>query len=47
MGTPLCRPFASFANKQLPRYNAKWGDGKAETVDSIHLANRDWQQETN
>ena len=27
--------FASFANKQLPRYNAKWRDGKAETVDSI------------
>jgi hypothetical protein len=21
--------FASFANKQLPRYNAKWRDGKA------------------
>ncbi len=39
--------FASFANKQLPRYNAKWRDGKAEAMDSIHLADRDWQQETN
>ena len=29
--------FASFANKHLPRYNAKWRDGKAEAVDSIHL----------
>ena len=39
--------FASFANKQLPRYNAKWRDEKAEAVDSIHLADRKWQQETN
>ncbi len=39
--------FASFANKQLPRYNAKWRDGKAEAVNSIHLAYRYWQKETN
>jgi hypothetical protein len=39
--------FASFANKQLPRYNAKWRDGQAEAVDSIHLADRKWRQETN
>ena len=35
--------FGSFPNKQLPRYNAKWRDGKAEAVDSIHLLDRDWQ----
>ena len=39
--------FASFANKQLPRYIAKWRDGKADTVDSIHLPDHDWQRETN
>ncbi len=39
--------FASFANMQLPRYNAKWRDGKEDVVDSIHLANREWQRETN
>ena len=25
--------FASFANKQLPRYTAKWRDGTVEAVD--------------
>jgi hypothetical protein len=37
--------FASFNNKQLPRYKAKWRDRKAEAVDSIHLSNRDRSQE--
>ena len=31
--------FASFANKKLLRYNAKWRDGEAEAMDSIHLPN--------
>ena len=39
--------FASFANKQLPRYNSKWRDGKAEALDSIRLPDREWQRETN
>ncbi len=39
--------FASFAKKQLPRYNAKWRDGNTKAVDSIHLPYRDWQRETN
>ncbi len=39
--------FASNANKQLPRYNAKWRDGAAEAVDSLHLTDREWQQEAN
>ena len=39
--------FASFANKQLPRYNAKWSYRKSEAVESIHLADQDWQHETN
>jgi hypothetical protein len=33
--------FGSFAYKQLPRYNAKWRDGKAEVVDSIHLPDQE------
>ena len=39
--------FGSFANKQLPRYNAKWRDGRAEAVDPIHLSDREWRQENN
>ncbi len=39
--------FASFENKQLPRYNAKWRDKKAEALDSIHLTDREWRQEAN
>jgi hypothetical protein len=39
--------FASFANKQLVRYNAKWRDGKAEAVDSIHLTDEEWRREEN
>ena len=29
--------FTSFANKQLPRYNAMWRDGTAEAVDCLQL----------
>ena len=39
--------FASFANKQLPRYNARWRDGTSEAVDSLHLPDSAWRQETN
>jgi hypothetical protein len=39
--------FASNANKQLPRYNAKWRDGTAEAVDSLHLPNSAWRGEQN
>ena len=36
--------FASFENKQTPRYNAKWRDGRAEAVDSLHLSDDAWLQ---
>ena len=39
--------FASKENKQLPRYNAKWRDGSAEAVDSIHLSDAEWRSEKN
>ncbi len=39
--------FTFFANKQLPRYTAKWRDGKAEDLDSIQLPDREWRQEKN
>jgi hypothetical protein len=39
--------FASNANKQLPRYNAKWRDGTAEAVDILHLSDAEWRRETN
>jgi hypothetical protein len=39
--------FASFENKQTPRYNAKWRDGRAEAVDSLHLSDDAWLQEHN
>jgi hypothetical protein len=29
--------FASNANNQLPRYNAKWWDGTAEAMDNLYL----------
>ncbi len=29
--------FTSRENRQMPRYNAKWMDGTAEAVDSLHL----------
>jgi hypothetical protein len=39
--------FASYANKQLPRYNAKWRDGTTEAVDSLHLSDAEWRSERN
>ncbi len=39
--------FAYNANKQLPRYNAKWRDGTAEAVDSLHLPDKAWRVEHN
>jgi hypothetical protein len=39
--------FASYTNKKLPRYNAKWRDGSAEAVDSLHLPDLEWRQEHN
>ncbi len=39
--------FASFANKQIVRYNAKWRDGTAEAVDSLHLPDAEWRRENN
>jgi len=37
--------FASYANKQMPRYNAKWRDGTTEAVDSLRLLNSEWRRE--
>jgi hypothetical protein len=34
--------FASYANKQLPRYTAKWRDGTMEAVDSLRLPYAKW-----
>jgi hypothetical protein len=39
--------FASFANKQLSRYNAKWRDGTTEEVDNLHLPDQAWRKEQN
>jgi hypothetical protein len=39
--------FASYANKQLLRYNAKWRDGTTEAVDSLHLSDAEWRREQN
>jgi hypothetical protein len=39
--------FASYANKQLPRYNAKWRDGTTEAVDSLRLPDSEWRHERN
>ena len=36
--------FASFGNKQLPRYNTKWRDGKVEAFDSVHLLDWGWHE---
>ena len=36
--------FASFANKKLPRYNAKWLDGISEAVDFLRLPDADWRE---
>jgi hypothetical protein len=38
---------ASSTNKQVPRYNSKWRDGKAEAVDSLHLSDQEWRRENN
>ena len=46
-GVPSVDRFASFANKQCPRYNARWRDGQAEAVDSLHLSDADWRREHN
>jgi hypothetical protein len=45
-GSHSINRFASFANKQLPRYNVKWRDGRTKAVNSIHLPDRDWHHET-
>jgi hypothetical protein len=39
--------FASKKNKQLQRYNAKWRDGEAEAMDSLHLTDEAWRKEVN
>jgi hypothetical protein len=39
--------FASFTNKQVDRYNAKWRDGTTEAVDSLHLPDTEWRKENN
>ncbi len=39
--------FASYANNQLPRYNAKWRDGTTEVVDNLHLSDAEWRREQN
>jgi hypothetical protein len=39
--------FASYANKQLSRYNAKWRDGTAEVVDSLHMPDAEWRKGKN
>jgi hypothetical protein len=36
-GTHSIDRFASNANKQMHRYNARWRDDTAEVVDSLHL----------
>jgi len=37
--------FVTFENKQYPRYNAKWGDGRAEAVNCLHLSDDAWYRE--
>ena len=39
--------FASFENKQVPRYNARWRDGKTEAVDCLRLPDDNWRREHN
>ncbi len=39
--------FASRENRQLPRYNAKWRDGTAEALHSLHLPDHVWKQDVN
>ena len=40
-GTHTIDRFASYTNKQVPRYNSKWRDGTAEAMDSLHLSNQE------
>jgi len=46
-GTHTVDRFASFTNKQVPRYNSKWRDGTSEAGDSLHLSNLKWRRENN
>ena len=46
-GTHTIDCFASFTNKQVPRYNAKWLDGTTEAVDSLRLSYLEWRRENN
>jgi hypothetical protein len=39
--------FASALNTRLPCYKAHWLDPSCETVDSLHLADTHWQEESN
>jgi hypothetical protein len=39
--------FASYANKNLYRYIAKWRDCTTEAVDSLHLPNAEWRRKQN
>ena len=39
--------FASRENRQLPRYNARWRDGRAEAVDCLSLPDSSWTAENN
>ena len=39
--------FASFASKQLPRYNVKWREGTTEAVNNLHLPDQAWREEHN
>ena len=39
--------FTSYANKQLPRYNAKWRDGTTEAVDNLTQPDAEGRRERN
>ncbi len=39
--------FASYANKHLPRYNAKWRNGTTEAVDNMRMLDTKWRRERN
>jgi hypothetical protein len=38
---------ASALTTLLPRYNANWLDPSCEAVDSLHLADTQWREESN
>ena len=46
-GPHIVERFASNDNKQMSRYNAKWRDRTAKTVDNLHLPNSEWRREHN